>query len=80
VQSQYRQIEIWRVYSTPFEFNNSINSRQSLFSGIGVAAVAEFDQDIQALLNGHRRVLARVGVIGVPEAGKYLTAFSTVPL
>jgi hypothetical protein len=51
-----------------------------LFSGIGVTAVAELDQDIQAFLRGHRRVLARVGVIGVPEAGKYLTAFSTVPL
>jgi hypothetical protein len=32
-----------------------------LFSGIGVTAVAEFDQDIQALLGGHRRVVARVG-------------------
>ena len=58
-------------YSTPFEFNNSRNSRQSLFSGIGVAAVAEFDKDSQALLRGHRRVVARVGLISVLEAGKY---------
>src|ERR1039458_9394156 len=46
----------FRRYSTPSEFNNSRNSRRSLFSGIGVTAVAEFDQDIQALLGGLRRV------------------------
>src|ERR1035437_7573815 len=62
-------------YSTPFEFNNSINSRQSLFSGIGVTAVAEFDQDTQTLLRGHGRVVPRVGLIGVLEAGKYLYRF-----
>jgi hypothetical protein len=65
----------WCRYSTPFEFNNSKNSRQSLVSGIGVTAVAEFDNDIQALLGGHRRVVARVGCIGVLEAGKYLYRF-----
>src|ERR1035441_1859643 len=58
------------MYSTPFEFNNSRNSRQSLFSGMGVTAVAEFDKDIQALLSRHRRVVARVGLIGCLEAGK----------
>src|ERR1035437_4797592 len=61
----------FRRYSTPFEFNNSRNSRQSLFSGIGVSAVAEFDKDTQTLLRGHGRVVARVGLIGVLEAGKY---------
>ena len=39
----------FRRYSTPSEFNNSRNSRQSLFSGIGVKAVAEPDQNTQAL-------------------------------
>jgi hypothetical protein len=42
-----------------------------LFSGIGVTAVAEFDNDIQALLGRHRRVVERVGFIGVLEVGKY---------
>jgi hypothetical protein len=41
-----------------------------LFSGIGVALVAEFDQDIQALLGGHRRVVACVGFVGIREAGE----------
>jgi hypothetical protein len=42
-----------------------------LFSGIWVTAVAEFDKDLQALFRGHRRVVARIGFIGVLEAGKY---------
>ena len=61
----------FRRYSTPSEFNNSRNSRQSLFSGIGVTAVAEFDKGIQAFFAGHRRVGERVGLIGVLEARKY---------
>ena len=36
-----------------------------------MTAVAEFDNDIQALLRRHRRVVARVGFIGVLEVGKY---------
>ena len=51
--------------------NNSRNSRQSLFSGIGVKAVAEPDQNTQALFRGHRRVVACIGLIGVLEARKY---------
>jgi hypothetical protein len=39
-----------------------------LFSGIGVAAVAEFDHDIQALGGCHCRVVVRVGRVGVREA------------
>jgi len=35
-----------------------------------VALVAEFDQDIQALLGGHRRVVACVGFVGIREAGE----------
>jgi len=41
-----------------------------LFSGIGVAAVAEFEKDSQTLLRRHGGVLARVGLIGLLEAGK----------
>src|ERR1019366_1722291 len=61
--------------STPFECNHSTNSRQSLFSGIRVTAVAEFDKDLQPLIGRHRRVLARVGLIGVFEVGKYPRRF-----
>jgi hypothetical protein len=42
-----------------------------LFSGIGVTAVAEFDEEIQALFGGHGRVGARVGLIGLLEAREY---------
>jgi sugar phosphate isomerase/epimerase len=41
-----------------------------LFSGIGVAAIAELDQDSQALFGRHRRVTARVGLVCILEAGK----------
>jgi hypothetical protein len=32
------------------EFNNSTNSRKSLFKGIGVAPIVEVDHDLQTLL------------------------------
>jgi hypothetical protein len=51
-------------------FNNPRNFRHSLFSGIGMASVAELDQNVQALLGGHRRVVACIGFIGILEAGK----------
>jgi len=40
-----------------------------------VASVAEFDQNVQALLGGQRRVVARVGCIGILEAGKHPDRF-----
>ena len=67
-------------YSTPLEFKNARNSRQSLFSGIGVTVVAELDKDVQALLGGHRRVGARVGLIGSSKLANTLTDFSTLIL
>jgi hypothetical protein len=48
-----------------------------LFRGIGITAVAEFDQDIQARFRGHRSVITCIGLIGVFESGEYLTRFST---
>ena len=55
-------------YSTPFELNNSTNSRKSLLSGIGMAAVAEFDDDLQALLRGHGCVFPGVRFFCLFEA------------
>ena len=40
-----------------------------------MTAVAEFDNDIQALLRGHGRVAARVGFIGVLGVAKYAYRF-----
>jgi hypothetical protein len=51
-----------------------------LFSGIGVTAVAQFEQNPQALLRGHRRVVARFGFIGGLEAGEYPHRFLHTPL
>ena len=62
-------------YSTSFEFNNSINSRKSLFSGIGIAAVAEFDEDTQALFVGHRSIRARIGLVGILKTGEHPDRF-----
>jgi hypothetical protein len=41
-----------------------------LLSGIGVAAVAEFDQHLQALRRREARIPARVGFVGFLETGK----------
>jgi hypothetical protein len=50
-------------YSTSFEFNNAINSRKSLLSGIRVAQVAELDGDTQALFGTQARIETRVGLV-----------------
>src|SRR5438552_18953667 len=60
------------TYSTTFEFNNPTNSRKSLFSGIGVAAVAKIEHYFQALLRRQAGVAARIGFFGIGEAVKYL--------
>ncbi len=54
--------------STPFEFNNSTNSRKSLLSRIGMAAVGEFYGDSQALLGGHGRAFPGVRFVCLLEA------------
>ena len=59
------------MLSAPFESHNLKNPRHALFRGIGVTAVAEFDRDLQPLRGRQRRVVARVGLIGVREVGKY---------
>jgi hypothetical protein len=46
-----------------------------LFSGIGVAAVPEFDQYSQALLRGQRRVISRIGLAGILKIRKNLDRF-----
>jgi hypothetical protein len=48
-----------------------------LFSGIGVAAVAEFGQGIEAFGWGHRGIIALVGLLGVFKAGEHADFFST---
>lgn len=57
--------------STPFEFSNPTNSRKSLCSGIGVAAVAQFDHDLDSLLRRQTRFIPRIEFVGLFEAGKY---------
>jgi hypothetical protein len=46
-----------------------------LFSGIGVTAVAEFDQDFQTLIRRQPRIVECVSIVGVFEAGKNLDLF-----
>ena len=40
-------------YSTLFEFKHSMNSRKSLFKGIGISSFAESKEDVNSLLGTH---------------------------
>ena len=62
-------------YSTPFAFNNPTNSRKSLFSGIGMAAVAQFDQNPETLLGGHAGISTGIGCVSIGKARKYADNF-----
>lgn len=82
----YKQIEIRRVTRKTVEsdrerpnhqvfnsvrVNNSRNSRQSLFGGIGMTAVAKFDNNLQAIFGGHRCVTPCVRVVSLLETGEF---------
>lgn len=51
-------------YSTLFELSDSINSRKSLFSRIGIDPLLEFEYDVNALLGGRLPVFFEVGCVG----------------
>lgn len=51
-------------YSTPFEFNNAMNSRKSLLNCIRVLTVPEFKRNVDALVGSHIHLFASIGFIG----------------
>src|SRR5438105_3906072 len=60
------------TYSTPLEFNNSINSRKSFGSICGLTvSLNQFEQDLQALRRSQSRVIPAVRFVRLFETREF---------
>ena len=67
-------------YSTPFEFKHSINSRKSLFRGIGVGSLSQFKKYAGPLLRVHLSAGKGIGGIGLFKTGENTDYFLHQPI
>jgi len=58
------------TYSTLFELSNSINSRKSLFSGIGINPGLEFEESFDALPGRRTKIFFDISRVGFFNASK----------
>ena len=62
-------------YSTPAALSDSINSRKSLCSAIGIVPCSKFEEDLNALLGGEAEVFLSLSGVGFFVAAKFAGYF-----